>query len=335
MIPPYKVIHIAGSKGKGTTATLLAKLFELKGCTVGLFTSPHLFEEQECIQVNGELINGAHLEELKHKAGDMSDFEALTWAAAEYFKEKACDYAVFECGWGGQRDATNLIENKVLTILTHVELEHVGILGNSLEEITLEKLGICRPGVPLLTPADQDTLVLELAEHACEKVIPCPRIELGQHHPNAVGLALSAADALEIEVTEAMRMEIADLQIPGRFEVHTWKGHTLILDGAHTPDSVHDFEAAVRNYIEHESLEEPLWCLHFLSDKDPDLWKQFPRHNSVWIPLDEERAGQNSGQLPQIEVDKLFAQLEQEHDKKTIVFVGSFRLVAAVKKFLN
>lgn len=131
-----QVVHIAGSKGKGSTTILLARLLQNAGHKVGVFTSPAVLEEREMVQINGEAISFEKLEELKKKVlavdPSLSEFEVLTLAAFAYFEEEKCSHVVAECGWGGARDATNVLQKKALTILTHTELEHVGVLDDTL-----------------------------------------------------------------------------------------------------------------------------------------------------------------------------------------------------------
>lgn len=328
-----KVIHIAGSKGKGTTALLLAKILELSGHKVGLFTSPFLFSEEEMIQINGENISKADLDRLRVGL-DGSEFENQTEAAFLYFNEQECDYVVLECGWGGAMDATNTVENKNLTILTHIELEHTEVLGDTVEKITKEKLGICRPGVPLLTVASQVPAVFETIENAGLEPILVPAVDLDDHHPESAGLAMAAAEHFGITVTPEIHAELENLKVPGRFEVLKWDKHTLILDGAHTYDSVLYLREKVLEYTLHHGLGDPFWAIHFLKDKAPGLNKLFVRNHTVWIDLDDERAGTAPEDLNAVSIDEFLESLEIEPAGRLVIFVGSFKLVAGVKREL-
>lgn len=332
-----EVVHVAGSKGKGSTTVLLARLLQNAGFRVGIFTSPALLEEREMIQINGEAIPLESLEVLKGKVlavdPSLSEFEVLTLAAFAYFEQEACSHVVAECGWGGARDATNVLPKKALTILTHIELEHVGVLGNTLEEITREKCGITRPGVPLLTVASQSLPVLEEIKSLGLEPILAPSMEAGLHHPESVGLAWTAAQMLGLKPGAADLKSLAELQIPGRFERVLWQGHTLILDGAHTYDSVKYVRDKAQAYAVEHDLPEPFWALHFLKDKHVDLPSLFPFHRSVWIPLKDERAGQTPEGFAEASLGAFFEQLKGQ-PPQFIVFVGSFKLVGAVKKML-
>lgn len=333
------VIHIAGSKGKGTTAHLIAHFLKAVGKKVGLFTSPFLLIHEEMIQVNGQAISKEDFarltQEVLQKEPSLSEFEMWTKAAFRYFDEQACDYAVLECGWGGARDATNWAENKVLTILTHVELEHVGVLGDNLKEIAQEKLGICRPGVPLLTVASQAPEVFEAIEEKNIEWIITGENDLGYHHPESAGLAIAALDYLGYALNDEILDAAEGLQIPGRFEVLEYGPHTLILDGAHTLDSVKYVQERIFDYSQQHEMGEPFWALHFLKDKPAELADHFIRARSNWILLDDERAGQCPDDMTAITTEELLEKLDAEKDAQLLGVVGSFKLVAAVKKVLE
>ncbi len=335
-------IHIAGSKGKGTTAVLLAKILEAQDLKIGLFTSPFLFRAEEMIQVNGRSIPPARLTALMERIQELEDssdaglteFELQTLAAFEYFKEQTCDYIVVECGLGGKTDATNVLENKALTILTHVELEHTEFLGATLGEIARNKLGIARPGVPLLTGTQPPEVMKVFGEEGITPVFVVS-MELGRHHPESVGLAVAAADFLGYSLDSILKETLAQLTLPGRFEVLSFGTHTLILDGAHTYDSIEHFLRQVNAFQQEHKLPDPEFAIHILKDKRSDLWTLFPRHRTVWVPLADPRAGTPPSELSVCSSDALFTQLLKERGHRFVVFCGSFRLVAAAQESIQ
>ncbi len=333
------VIHIAGSKGKGTTAFLLGKILEMAGKKVGVFSSPAIFGIEEMIQINGVHIEADRLQGYMRQVPalreNLSEFESITLACLLYFQEEECDYVILECGWGGAGDATNVVQDKALTILTHIELEHTDVLGETVEEIAEEKLGICRSGVPFITVASQGPEVWDSIEEAGFSPQIAPAYELGHHHPESVGLAISAAEQLGVKMDDEMLHGLEKLEIPGRFEVVEMGMHTLILDGAHTFNSIRYVREKVVEFAQERGLADPFWGIHFLSDKQKDLWKMFPRERSIWVELDHPRAGDAPDVLPSAQVAEIFDQLRHEETPKLFVFVGSFRLVAAVKKELG
>ena len=155
-----RVIHIAGSKGKGSTAALVASVLTHAGYKIGLFTSPHLITPRERCRIDGELISEAdvafYIDKIKpaietvstSEFGRVSFFEIYTALAFSYFADKATDFAVIEVGLGGRLDATNVVK-PVATVITPVGLEHTAILGETYAEIAAEKAEIIKDGCPL------------------------------------------------------------------------------------------------------------------------------------------------------------------------------------------
>ncbi len=148
-------IHIAGTNGKGSTATYIASVYQKQGYKVGLYTSPALYEINEMILVNDEQISDSDIEAIiKDKKKEinkfeLSTFEIITYVAFTYFKQQQCDICVIECGMGGEVDATNVF-TPVLSIITSISLEHTSFLGKSISEIALQKAGIIKEEVPVL-----------------------------------------------------------------------------------------------------------------------------------------------------------------------------------------
>ena len=198
--PP--VIHVAGTKGKGSTCAFLETVLRECGFRTGLYTSPHLFKFTERIRVNGsEMPDEAfcrHVERLGHLMAEAHDgnadetpssfrtvFEILTAAAFSYFKEQKVDICIVETGLGGRLDSTNLFDqpgqSPLIDIITAIGLDHTAILGSSLEAIAGEKAGIIRPHArTVLAPqASKENLVLvkEVAETRCRNVgAKAPRV---------------------------------------------------------------------------------------------------------------------------------------------------------------
>jgi dihydrofolate synthase/folylpolyglutamate synthase len=152
----YPVIHVAGTKGKGSVAALVASALQAAGYRVGLYTSPHLSDFAERMQVDGQPIPHRDLvdlvEELKAKIEaipQLSTFEATTGLAFEYFRRRAVNAAVIEVGLGGRLDPTNVVSPAVC-IITSISYDHTQILGETLAQIAAEKAGIIKPGAPVV-----------------------------------------------------------------------------------------------------------------------------------------------------------------------------------------
>ncbi len=149
----YSSVHIAGTNGKGSVATKIAKTLEYAGYRVGLFTSPHIHSFGERIQVNGVQIPDEDIERLLKPLFDRFPgycfFDYATFLAFQYFNEQNVDVAVFEAGIGGLYDTTNVIK-PLVSVITSVAFDHVDLLGSTLDEIAFQKAGIIKPGVPIV-----------------------------------------------------------------------------------------------------------------------------------------------------------------------------------------
>ena len=153
-----RTIHIAGTKGKGSTAAMIASILTTTGYRTGLFTSPHLHTLRERIRVDGELISEeelallvsrfrAEIDAVAARAayGQLTTFEILTALVFAYFSQREVDFQVLEVGLGGRLDATNVAQSEVC-VITSISLDHVEVLGSTLAEIAIEKAGIIKPG---------------------------------------------------------------------------------------------------------------------------------------------------------------------------------------------
>lgn len=196
----FKIIHLAGTNGKGSTATMISRLLLNHGLRTGLFTSPHLISECESIQVNEEQIDIPSFracQEQVEKAAlllglspqeDLSQFETTYLVAMVYFANLACDYVVLECGLGGALDATNAIQAADYAIFTKIGMDHIDILGNSLSEIVATKSGIMRPGQGVIIAPNQKPEVLDQLQMRVKQVggrlIPLKEQVQGTDRPN-------------------------------------------------------------------------------------------------------------------------------------------------------
>ncbi|NBJ92962.1 bifunctional folylpolyglutamate synthase/dihydrofolate synthase [Parablautia muri] len=154
---PGKVIHIAGTNGKGSVCAYLSSILLESGLSVGMFLSPHLETMRERICIGNEMISEeefvdvfCRIKEIVDEDNHPSFFEFLFLMAMAYFKEKEPDYIILETGMGGRLDATNAIEKPALCIITEIGYDHMQYLGNTIEAITAEKAGIIKAGVPVI-----------------------------------------------------------------------------------------------------------------------------------------------------------------------------------------
>lgn len=174
----YHVIHIAGTNGKGSTGSVIVNTLRVAGYRVGYFSSPALLDEREMIRVDGQMIAKENFVdtylELANQLpanihpADLTVFEWWTMIALQFFKDQHVDWAVLECGMGGQDDATNVIGTPDLAVITHLALDHTDVLGSKIENIARSASGIIKEGTGACVLAgQQDPSAEEVVKRAC------------------------------------------------------------------------------------------------------------------------------------------------------------------------
>ncbi|HVP66905.1 MAG TPA: cyanophycin synthetase [Anaeromyxobacteraceae bacterium] len=263
----FPILHVAGTNGKGSTCAMAAAALKAAGHRVGLYTSPHLVRFHERIQVDGQPIPdevlAARIEEVRracpwHDTGDPAErltyFEFATLLGLLHFAREGVGVAVVEVGLGGRFDATNAVVPRVAAV-SRIGLDHVQLLGNTLDAIAREKAGIFKRGVPAVVAAAQAPEALAaLRDEARRRLAPFHVADEGW--PGALGLrgphqrgnaALAAAalrllDASGVRVgEECVRQGLAEARWPGRLE----EVAGVVLDGAHNPDGAAALAAAL------------------------------------------------------------------------------------------
>jgi dihydrofolate synthase/folylpolyglutamate synthase len=169
-----KMVHIAGTNGKGSTCNMLASVLQNAGYKVGLYTSPHLINFTERIKINGENATEAFVFEFINKLKQLPEsikpsfFEFTTVMAFEYFRQNNVDIAIIEVGLGGRLDSTNII-SPLVSAITNVDLDHQNILGNTIEEIAREKAGIIKPNIPVII-GEEKIVVRNILETTAKQI---------------------------------------------------------------------------------------------------------------------------------------------------------------------
>lgn len=250
----FQIIHIAGTNGKGSVSTKIAKGLQLSGYKVGLYTSPHIATFRERIQINGQLISQKdvvrHLKTIfslceKHHI-PATFFETTTLLALLYYREQHVDYVVLEAGLGGRLDSTNFVQ-PILTLITSIGMDHSEILGNTLEQIAEEKAGIIKQGTPVVIGPK---VPLNIIKKHCEnknspmKLIKGEFTSFDEENSAIAEEGLKLLDVNSKEIEEALK-----IRPPCRFQAVTFQNRQIILDVAHNPDGLKElFKAILKDY---------------------------------------------------------------------------------------
>lgn len=236
---PYKemkIIHIAGSNGKGSVSAMLHSILVEEGYRTGLFISPHLESIRERFQVNGcnatqeqfleaiDEVDKAIAQLQKQQLPHPSYFEYLFAIGMVIFAKAKVEYAVIETGLGGRLDATNVISNPILTVITSISLEHTNVLGNSLEEIAYEKAGIIKDRVPVI----YDGKHLEV-DQVIRKVANQHRAPLYPIYPEDIASILVDGSNVSFKVPRIYSRDIVNLPFPAYYQA---ENGALALQGA-------------------------------------------------------------------------------------------------------
>ena len=244
----YRSVHVGGTSGKGTTAVLTAHLLQQMGYKTALHVSPHVQLFNERVQINGRLAPTSKLftllqtikplvEQVGRESpyGNLTYFEIQAALAFTYFAQAQVDVAVVEVGLGGLLDATNVLPAEV-AVLTNVGLDHTEVLGETVELIAEQKVGIFKPGQQVITAVSQPT-VRQIAADRCREVgATLHQIEPGHtfQDTNRACAAAAASTLAGRPLPDDINWEIP---LPARLEVMQ-TNPTVILDGAHNPDKI-------------------------------------------------------------------------------------------------
>jgi dihydrofolate synthase/folylpolyglutamate synthase len=274
-------IHVAGTNGKGSTTAYLQSLMVEAGMRTGAFFSPYVVDPRERVQLGRELISREELaeivEELRPVAeaftetefGGITEFEFKTAVGFRCWQRHRCDWVALEVGLGGRLDATNVVIPRA-GIVVSIGLDHTNLLGETVEQIAFEKAGIVKPGIPIVVGAMEEGPRRVIEEVAREQgapvllfgrevawsdgVVTTPKRQIegirtgivGEKQGQNFALALAALEAAGVAMDdEAVRRGAERAYVPGRFELRSVEGRTVILDGAHNADSARVLRATL------------------------------------------------------------------------------------------
>ena len=311
----YKIIHIAGTNGKGSTSNMIHDVIMSSGYKAGLFISPYLEEFTERIQINKVHIDEDSLARItsivKEKIDIMlaegynhpTEFEVVTAIGFKYFEEQKIDFLVLEVGLGGRFDATNVITNTLVSVVTSISFDHMQYLGNTLEEIAFEKAGIIKENSSVIIYPQSDNIknvikkqaklknatVYEVDLKDVEKLngdltgqefkylkmdtfnLPNLKINLlGEHQLYNAITALRALELIKEKgyniTEESIKEGFKSCRFAGRFEVIN-KDPIIILDGGHNINGIEYFSKAIKEYFNDKKI---ILFYGMLEDKNPN-----------------------------------------------------------------
>jgi dihydrofolate synthase / folylpolyglutamate synthase len=323
-----KIIHVAGTNGKGSTCSFISTILKESGYKVGLYTSPFLETFTERIRVNGENIPEEEVAKIvsliKEKIEKMvsegysypTEFEIVTAMAFYYYNQENVDFVALEVGLGGRYDATNVIDNPLVSVITSISLDHTSILGDTLAKIAFEKGGIIKEnGTTISYPQQKEAK--EVIENICrenkskyievnfndinikESNINYQKYDcvingreykdleiklIGEHQVNNSVLALNVIDYIKrnenIDISdESIKKGLIETKWPGRIE-KIKEDPMFIIDGAHNEEGATSLAKSIDRYFEDKNK---ILLIGMLEDKDIDsvLDILIPRFNQV------------------------------------------------------
>jgi dihydrofolate synthase/folylpolyglutamate synthase len=365
-----KIIHVAGTNGKGSVCADLTAILKEAGYHTGTFVSPHLIDIRERFLLDGEMVSETDLQAVfeevlpvveRMTAGGYchpSYFEFCFLLTMVLFAKKQVDYCILETGLGGRLDATNAVEHPIACVITSISLDHTQYLGGTIAEIAGEKAGIIKTGVPVIYDDNREEASAVIAAKAAEAganaypvgetAIP-DQVEFGAPYQNMnAALALKVLEVLQLPgITEEICLRgLEKVRWPGRMErvsEHIW------LDGAHNPGGIEAFIRAVKA----QTGENVHLLFAAVSDKDykemiHELCENLPLASVTVAHLDSARATDQSrlaaffreGGCAEVEAfpdvrEALRAALGRRTGEERLYIVGSLYLIGEIKQALQ
>lgn len=294
-----KIIHVAGTNGKGSTCAMLSSIFKQAGLKVGMYTSPHLINYTERIKINGLDISEDDFSKLLfdiQKIADqneihLTEFEILTAMAFCYFKREQTDIVVLETGLGGRLDATNVVEKPLLTIITDIDIDHTDRLGATIDAIATEKAGIIKDNVPVIVSEKNKgyNVIKTIAQQKHAPVYHCEQeimnifeknkniitVKNKTYELNLLGswqnenfsLVEKSIEILKkngmLITEEAFKAGLKTVEWPARMQF--FRDKNLIIDGAHNPSAAKKLKETLDMYFPDKKR---IWLYSSITSKD-------------------------------------------------------------------
>lgn len=357
----FPAIHIAGTNGKGSTATKIAAALTHQGYKVGLYTSPHISTFCERIQIDGKMISTDDVTSYLNEIVPLSEsngifltfFEYATALALLYFAKEKVDFAVLETGLGGRLDATNICKS-ILTVITSISLDHTDLLGDTKDKIAVEKAGIMKEGVPCVVgPSVLKSVVEERA-----KQLNCPlyyvKNAFSNYEEENRSIALSALQVLssQIQLDKSSILKGLEALPPCRFQILSSEElerrfaklspKCVILDVAHNPDGIgklfsrlHEPVCVVAGFSKDKDV---IGCLSQMREVSALFFVRAP--SSRAMPSDELVKAARVLQEPIFAYENLTEGLQQAFDyaaekRQILVICGTFYIMSESRRFLG
>lgn len=291
-----KIVHVAGTNGKGSVCATISNILIKAGFKTGLYISPHLVEYTERIQIDNKQITreefAFYIDKICKTADenniDLTEFEILTAAAYKYFYDKKVDFAVMETGLGGRYDAVNVCKKPVATVITSISFDHTDRLGKTIDEIAYEKAGIIKDDVPVAV--NENNAGLEIIKKiACEKHAPLSAVKNSSDMVFENGVNYAVCENLKYEfpllglyqkynldlifkTLELLPVKIEKFAIEAGLKSVCWnvrfqyiKEKNLIMDGAHNPDAAFELRKSLDYYF---PTQKRIFLYSTISTKD-------------------------------------------------------------------
>ena len=377
----FKTIHVAGTNGKGSTASYIKTILIEAGFKVGIYTSPYVVQFNERIAINNtyisdeELVSYANLvfpiwQELHNQDIVVTFFEVLTIICFLYFRDQLIDFGVIEVGLGGKLDATNVIIPEV-SVITNISYDHMNVLGNTLESIALNKLGIVKKNIPLVTAVENTKLYplfQEITSKMNAELIFVEFDKIRDIHLNEItefryknetykaslpGSFQVKNASLAIEtiklLDKRLQLNISDKVIkkglmntkwPGRFEIFN---HNIILDGAHNIGGIEALANTLSNIYKGKYIkclvsimfdkehEKIIEVLDNVCDEIYFTEFEYARRADAKILFEESH---HSNKRLYSDYKEIFFRLSNLKENEILVVTGSLYFISTIRKLL-
>lgn len=369
----YKIIHVAGTNGKGSTSNMIHDVLMNSGYKTGLFISPFLEEFTERIQINKVQIDKESLARItllvKEKIDVMleegynhpTEFEVVTAIGFKYFEEQKIDFLVLEVGLGGRFDATNVVKNTLVSVITSISYDHMEYLGDTLEKIAFEKAGIIKENSNVVIYPQDESIVNTIKEVAKEKnanvyqtyknnieklsgnltgqrfkylkndVFNIPEVVISFLGEHQLYNALTALRTLEIvkkggyDISEKSILDgLKNCRFAGRFEI-LHESPVIVLDGGHNIDGIEYFSKAIKENFKGTKI---ILFFGMLKDKNPEDVLDYV------IPLCKEVYTLTPNNPRAMQAEEL-AQLFKKHSNLNVTAINDYNEIIPVLQSID